>query len=57
VLFANRPMWRYETQGSFALVFNTLLNWNHLGVGWPGPGRPGAHGRTGTADRPPRAGG
>jgi hypothetical protein len=35
VLFANRPMWRFETQGSFALVFNALLNWNHLGVGWP----------------------
>jgi hypothetical protein len=39
VLFANRPMWRWETQGSFALVFNTLLNWNHLSVGWPPPER------------------
>ncbi len=39
VLFATRPMWRFETQGSFALVFNTLLNWNHLGVGWPAPER------------------
>jgi hypothetical protein len=37
VLFANRPMWRWETQGSFALVFNTLLNWRHLGVSWPPP--------------------
>jgi hypothetical protein len=37
VLFANRPMWRWETQGSFALVFNTLLNWRHLGVSWPAP--------------------
>ena len=35
VLFAIRPFWRWETQGSFALVFNTILNWNDLGVGWP----------------------
>ncbi len=39
VLFANRPMWRWETQGSFALVFNALLNWRHLSVGWPPPER------------------
>jgi hypothetical protein len=46
VLFANRPMWRWETQGSFALVFNTLLNWRHLGVGWPPTERrPGPSGR------------
>jgi hypothetical protein len=35
VLFAIRPFWRWETQGSFALVFNTLMNWNDLGVAWP----------------------
>jgi hypothetical protein len=35
VLFAIRPFWRWETQGSFALVFNTLMNWNDLSVGWP----------------------
>ena len=35
VLFANRPFWRWETQGSFALGFNTLLHWNDLGTGWP----------------------
>ncbi len=35
VLFAIRPFWRWETQGSFALVFNTILNWNDLSVGWP----------------------
>ncbi len=44
VLFANRPMWRWETQGSFALVFNTLLNWRNLGTAWPPPER-----RTGAA--------
>ena len=53
VLFANRPMWRYETQGSFALVFNTLLNWSHLDAGWPAPQRPAAARSPGTG-RPPR---
>src|SRR5205807_3851569 len=35
VFFAIRPFWRWETQGSFALAFNTLLNWNDLAVDWP----------------------
>jgi hypothetical protein len=35
VLFAIRPFWRWETQGSFALAFNAVMNWNHLSVGWP----------------------
>lgn len=35
VLFANRPFWRWETHGSHALVFNTLLHWNDLRTGWP----------------------
>ncbi|UCD38700.1 MAG: hypothetical protein JSW54_04260, partial [Fidelibacterota bacterium] len=35
VLFANRPFWRGETRGSHALVFNTLLHWNDLRLGWP----------------------
>jgi hypothetical protein len=33
VLFANNPMWRHETQGSFFLLFNAALNFDHLGVG------------------------
>jgi hypothetical protein len=32
VLFGIRPMWRYETQGSYAMVLNALANWNELGV-------------------------
>lgn len=40
VLFAIRPFWRWETQGSFALAFNALLNWNDLGVAWPMKLRP-----------------
>jgi hypothetical protein len=30
VLFGIRPMWRYETQGSYAMVLNALANWNAL---------------------------
>jgi len=37
VLFANNPMWRHQTQGSFFLLFNAMLNFDHLGVGRPVP--------------------
>jgi hypothetical protein len=30
LLFGIRPMWRYETQGSYAMVLNAMLNWNAL---------------------------
>jgi hypothetical protein len=30
ILFAIRPMWRYESQGTFAMVINAIANWNHL---------------------------
>ncbi len=40
VLFAIRPFWRWETQGSFALAFNTILNWNDLDVAWPATLKP-----------------
>jgi hypothetical protein len=33
VLFANNPIWRGETIGSYGLVFNTLLNWDSLNAG------------------------
>jgi hypothetical protein len=33
VLFANNPMWRWQTHGSHALVFNAILNWSHLDAG------------------------
>ncbi len=35
VLIANRPFWRWQTHGSHALVFNTILHWNDLRAGWP----------------------
>ena len=33
VLFANNPMWRNETMGSFFLVFNAIMNYDHLDAG------------------------
>ena len=35
VMFANRPFWRWQTQGSFFLAFNAILNWNDLDAGKP----------------------
>ncbi|HEY6248834.1 MAG TPA: M14 family zinc carboxypeptidase [Candidatus Angelobacter sp.] len=33
VLFAINPMWRNETMGSFFLVFNAIMNFDHLDAG------------------------
>lgn len=33
VMFANNPMWRHQTHGSFSLLFNAMLNFDSLGVG------------------------
>lgn len=33
VLFADNPMWRAETSGSYFLVFNSILNYDHLDAG------------------------
>lgn len=33
VLFALRPFWRWQTQGSYMMGFNTILNWDHLDAG------------------------
>jgi hypothetical protein len=30
VMFGIRPMWRWESQGSFALILNAIENWAHL---------------------------
>ena len=30
VMFGIRPLWRWESQGSFALALNAIVNWNHL---------------------------
>ena len=30
ILFGIRPLWRWESQGSFAMAINAIANWNHL---------------------------
>jgi len=35
LLFATNPMWRVSTQGTYSLVTNAILNFDHLGLGWP----------------------
>jgi len=30
LMFGIRPLWRWESQGTFALVVNALVNWNRL---------------------------
>jgi hypothetical protein len=37
VMFALRPFWRWQTQGTYFLGFNAILNWNHLDAGKPDP--------------------
>ena len=40
VVFALRPFWRWQTQGTFFLAFNAILNWNDLDAGKPEMKRP-----------------
>jgi hypothetical protein len=47
VLFANNPMWRGETNGSFFLIFNAVMNYDHLNAG---------AGKSGTQSKPAAAG-
>ncbi len=37
VMFALRPFWRWQTQGTYFLAFNAILNWDHLDAGKPNP--------------------
>ena len=30
ILFSIRPLWRWQSQGTFALALNAIANWNHL---------------------------
>ncbi|MBO0721913.1 MAG: hypothetical protein J2P41_13905, partial [Blastocatellia bacterium] len=39
VMFANNPMWRHQTHGSFSLLFNAALNFDHLNAGRTTPKR------------------
>ena len=51
VMFATNPMWRHQTQGSFFLLFNAALNYNHLGVGRVEPPPRPQQAATGGQDR------
>jgi hypothetical protein len=33
VLFSLRPFWRWQSQGSYSLAFNAIVNWDHLDAG------------------------
>lgn len=33
VMFALRPFWRWQTQGTYSLGFNAIMNWNDLDAG------------------------
>jgi hypothetical protein len=37
VMFALRPFWRWQTQGTYFLAFNAILNWDHLDAGKANP--------------------
>ena len=32
-MFAIRPFWRWQTQGTYSLGFNAIMNWNDLDAG------------------------
>ena len=38
VMFAIRPFWRWQTQGTYTLGFNAIMNWNDLDAGKAAPG-------------------
>jgi len=38
VMFALRPFWRWQTQGTYFLAFNAINNWDHLDAGKAAPG-------------------
>jgi len=40
VMFALRPFWRWQTQGTYTLAFNAIVNWDHLDAGKPAAGSP-----------------
>jgi hypothetical protein len=50
-MFAIRPFWRWQTQGTYTLGFNAIMNWNALDAGAPTPGG-GRGGRGGRGSAP-----
>jgi hypothetical protein len=51
VMFALRPFWRWQTQGTYFLAFNAILNWNDLDAG-KAPVAPAGAVSTGQMQRP-----
>ena len=52
VLFAIHPAWRHITQGSYALLFNAMLHYDHLDAGrGKEPGAKTATGKSTKGDR------
>ena len=45
VMFALRPFWRWQTQGTYSLGFNAIMNWNDLDAGKAAPAAAGAGGQ------------
>jgi hypothetical protein len=37
VMFALRPFWRWQSQGTYSLAFNAIVNWDHLDAGKSAP--------------------
>lgn len=50
LLFANNPIWRDETMGSFFLVFNSMFNYDHLDAGRALPGNGSKRTQTGASE-------
>jgi zinc carboxypeptidase len=49
VMFALRPFWRWQSQGTYTLGFNAIMNWNALDAGRAAP--PAAGGGRGAGDQ------
>ncbi len=50
VMFALRPFWRWQTQGTYSLGFNAIMNWNALDAG-RAPAPQGGRGGRGAGDQ------
>ena len=50
VMFAIRPFWRWQSQGTYSLGFNAIMNWNALDAGAQPAGGAGRGARSGQDD-------
>ena len=53
-MFATNPVWRGETQGSYALLLNAMLNYDHLDLGHALPPAQAPAGSTPVVSEPPK---